>query len=175
MTGVRLFLYFFDAIAVRLAVGRAIRSGADLVIFDRYIYDELANLTLSNPAIRVYVSMIMKIVPKPDISYLLDADPVKACARKPEYPIEFLHSNRQSYLDLCKLVGEITVIAPMPIREVERTVLRYVLNELSFRAPRLESGGDMASKGSDDEPAELERQQDVLPPLDAEQLRPRQT
>jgi thymidylate kinase len=132
MTGVRLCLYFFDAISVRLAVGKALRSEADLVIFDRYIYDELANLTLSNSAIRVYVRLIMKIVPKPDISYLLDADPAKACARKPEYPLEFLHSNRQSYLDLSKLVGGMTVILPKPIKEVRREVLSFALKELSF-------------------------------------------
>jgi thymidylate kinase len=132
MTGVRLCIYFFDAISVRLAVGKALRSEADLVIFDRYIYDELANLTLSNPAIRVYVRLIVKIVPKPDISYLLDADPAKAWARKPEYPLKFLHSNRQSYLDLSKLVGGMTVILPKPIKEVRREVLSLALKELSF-------------------------------------------
>jgi thymidylate kinase len=132
MTGVRLFLYFFDAISVRLAVGKAIRSEADLVIFDRYIYDELANLNLSNPFVRAYVRQIMKIVPRPDISYLLDADPVKSCARKPEYPLEFLHSNRQSYLDLSTLVGGMTVLPDMPIEEVTRAVLYHAHQELSF-------------------------------------------
>jgi thymidylate kinase len=132
MTGVRLGLYFLDAISVRLAVGKALRSEADLVIFDRYIYDEFANLTLSNPAVRTYVRLIMKIVPKPDISYLLDADPVKARARKPEYPLEFLHSNRQSYLVLSELVGGMTVILPKPIKEVRREVLYHALKELSF-------------------------------------------
>ena len=84
MTGVRLFIYFFDAISVRNEVRQAMRSNADVVIFDRYIYDELANLSLSNPAIRAYVWLIMKLVPKPNISFLLDADPVEARARKPE-------------------------------------------------------------------------------------------
>ena len=134
MTGVRLFLYFIDAISVRFAVEKALRSEADLVIFDRYIYDEFANLTLSNPAIRAYVRLIMKIVPKPDISYLLDADPVKARARKPEYPLDFLHSNRQSYLALSELVGGMTVILPKPIKEVRQEVLHHALKELSFGA-----------------------------------------
>ena len=130
MTGVRLFLYFFDAISVRTAVAKALRSNADFVIFDRYIYDELANLNLSNPAIRVYVRLIMKIVPKPDISYLLDADPAKAFARKPEYPIEFLHSNRKSYLDLSNLLGGMTVLSPLQIEDVRREVLYHAHQEL---------------------------------------------
>lgn len=135
MTAVRLFLYFIDAISVRLAVGKAANSGADLVILDRYIFDELANLKLRNPAIRAYVRLIMKLVPKPDISYLLDADPVKARARKPEYPLEFLHTNRQSYLAMSDLVGGMTVIAAMPVHEVKRIVLRHALEELSIRTP----------------------------------------
>lgn len=134
MTGVRLFIYFIDAISVRIAVEKALRSQSDLVIFDRYIYDELANLTLRNPVIRAYIRLIMKIVPKPQISYLLDADPVMARARKPEYPLEFLYTNRQSYLALSDLVGGLTVIAPMPVEEVKREVLHHALKELSFRA-----------------------------------------
>jgi thymidylate kinase len=131
MTGVRLLLYFIDAVSLRLAAGKAMSSEADFVIFDRYAYDELANLNLSNPLIRVYVRLTMKIVPLPDISYLLDADPIKARARKPEYPLDFLHSNRQSYLDLSNLVGGMTVLPPMPIEEVRRAVLYHAHQELS--------------------------------------------
>ena len=142
MTGVRLFIYFIDAISVRIAVEKALRSGSDLVIFDRYIYDELANLTLRNPVIRAYIRLIMKIVPRPQISYLLDADPVMARARKPEYPLEFLYTNRQSYLALSDLVGGLTVIAPMTVEEVKREVLHHALKELSFRAnPRANEEG----------------------------------
>jgi thymidylate kinase len=154
MTSVRLFLYFIDAISVRLAVEKALHSEADLVVFDRYIYDELANLTLSKPFVRAYVRLIMKIVPKPDISYLLNADPVAARARKPEYPLEFLNTNRQSYLDLCELVGGMTVIAPMSIFEVERAVLGHARNELSFRTSKRESDGATNSTDYGDEPAE---------------------
>lgn len=162
MTVVRLMLYSIDAVSVRHAVKKALRPEADfnpdkidLVIFDRYIYDELANLTLSNPAIRVYVRLIMKIVPRPDISYLLDADPVKARERKPEYPLEFLHTNRQSYMALNDLVGGMTVIAPMPIQEVEQTILGYALKELSVRAH--EHDDDIGIKDNVDGTSSIDR------------------
>jgi len=158
MTGVRLCLYFIDAISVRFVVKKALRSEADLVVFDRYIYDELANLPLRKPFIRAYVRLIIKLVPTPDTSYLLDADPVKARARKPEYPLEFLHSNRQSYLDLCEVVGGITVIAAMSIQEVERAVLRHARRELSFGTAQQESNGAIESRDYSDELAELESQ-----------------
>ncbi len=134
MTGVRWFLYFLDVLSVRRAVAKALDSGTDFIVFDRYIYDELANLTLRNPATRVYVRLIMKLVPKPDVSYLLDADPVQARARKPEYPLEFLHTNRQSYLDLSDFIGGITVIAPMSIQDVKRSVLMHAQKKLPFGA-----------------------------------------
>ena len=126
MTCLRLFLYTIDSISLRLTVAKAMRSNADLVIFDRYAYDELANLALSNPAMRMYIRMIMKVVPKPHISYLLDADPEKAFARKPEYPLAFILSNRQAYLDLKDLVGGMTVIAAMPMKEVEQAIFWHV-------------------------------------------------
>ncbi len=125
MTVVRLGLYFADAVSLRLVVEKALRSDADFIIFDRYSYDELANLNLRNPAARLYVRLIMKFVPKPDISYLLDADPIQARARKPEYPIEFLHTNRASYLALSNLLGGITIIAPLPVEDVKREVMKY--------------------------------------------------
>jgi thymidylate kinase len=138
MTAVRLFIYFIDAISVRIAVRKALRSGADLVIFDRYIFDELANLTLSNRLIRAYVRLVMILCPKPDISYFLDADPVHARARKPEYPLEFLYTNREAYLTLSALIGGITVIAPMPIQQVKLAVLAHADQQLSFSTRRCE-------------------------------------
>ena len=132
MTGVWLFLYFVDAISLRFVVRRVLRSGYDLVIFDRFTYDELANLNLRNPIIRAYAQTLMMLVPRPHISYLLDADPVQARARKPEYPLEFLHSNRQAYLELANLVGGITIISAKPVREVEADVIMHAVRKLSY-------------------------------------------
>ncbi|HEY1804411.1 MAG TPA: thymidylate kinase [Terracidiphilus sp.] len=133
MSGVRLFIYFVDAISTRIAVNKARRSGAGLVIFDRFIHDELANLNLANPANRAYARMIMALVPRLPIHYLLDADPEKARARKPEYPLEFLHFNRNAYLALNRLIGGMTVIEPMPIADVTRTIAGHAFSRLSFR------------------------------------------
>ncbi len=112
MAAVRLPLYLLDAFSTRRMVHKALRSDLDFVIFDRYIYDELANLNLRNPLVRFYARVIMKIVPRPDVSYLLDAEPLQARARKPEYPLEFIYINRQSYHKLCSSIGGITVIPP---------------------------------------------------------------
>jgi thymidylate kinase len=146
MTALRLLLYLIDTISQRLVVREALRSDVDLVIFDRYIYDELANLTLRNSVIRSYVRLIMMLVPKPDISFFLDADPVMARARKPEYPLEFLHVNRQSYLHLNDLIGVMTLIAPMPIEETKQAVLGNALARLSFTHLEQASDDGVVSK-----------------------------
>jgi thymidylate kinase len=132
MTCLRMCLYLADAISAALMIRRVRRSDADVVIFDRFIYDELANLNLRNYAIRAYVRLIAKLVPAPHVAYLLDADPAQARARKPEYPLDFLADNRSSYLALSRVVGGLTVIPPMAADEVEREVLRHAQRILSL-------------------------------------------
>lgn len=134
MTGVRFFLYFLDALSLARIARRARHSGAAMVIFDRYAYDELVNLRLRNPLARAYARFIMKIVPRPDISYVLDAEPEQARARKPEYPLDFLHECRASYLELARLLGGINVIPPMPVPEVAREIWKSALEKLPIHS-----------------------------------------
>jgi len=131
MTLVRLCIYLADAVSTRTLMKRVQRSDADVIIFDRFIYDELANLSLKNALMRTYARLIARFVPKPDISFLLDADPVKARARKPEYPLEFLQFSRNSYFALNEIIDCMTVIAPMSVREVEQAILRRAEATLS--------------------------------------------
>jgi len=131
LTAVRFGLYLLDAVSLRTLAARMPGADADVIIFDRYLYDELANLSLRNGITRLYVRLLLKLVPQPDICYLLDADPVLARARKPEYPLDFLHVIRASYLDLSELVGGMTIIAPQPVQDVERQVLQVALTKLS--------------------------------------------
>jgi thymidylate kinase len=131
MTCIRFFLYFVDAVSVRQVVKKALRSDADVVIFDRYTWDELANLNLRNPIVRAYIRVLVAFVPRPRVSYLLDADPLQARSRKPEYPLDFLYANRETYLTLARRIGGITVIAPMPIQEAAQQVFERAREELS--------------------------------------------
>jgi thymidylate kinase len=120
-----------DAISLRIVVAKALRADTDIVIFDRYLYDELANVSLQNPITRAYIRLLLQFVPRPDVSFVLDADPFQARARKPEYPIEFLHSSRASYFALSKLVGGMTIVPPQPVQDVAQQVWQQVLNALS--------------------------------------------
>src|ERR1051326_3260013 len=95
---VRFALYLADSLHLCVVVRRVARTGVDVVIFDRYINDELANLPLDSWFARGFARLLLRVTPRPDSAFLIDADPEAACARKPEYPVDFLGFNRRSHL-----------------------------------------------------------------------------
>ena len=129
----RLGIYVLDALSLRAKIKAARHSGTNVVIFDRYIFDELANLNLNSAATRLYIHCVMGLVSRPDVSFVLDADPDKAFARKPEYPLDFLHQNRNAYLRLAGIVGGITVIPPATIQQAKDDVTGCVFAKLPAR------------------------------------------
>ena len=131
----RFGLYLLDAINLCRVTLTARKSGRDVVIFDRYIYDELANLPLKGWLTRAFISSLLKFVPKPDIAYVIDADPVAALARKPEYPLDFLQRNRDAYLTLARLTGAITVIEPQSVEAMATEIRSIFLQKLSGPGP----------------------------------------
>jgi len=129
LTCMRMALYALDLLSLRRTVKRLFQanrgSAGQVVIFDRFLYDELANLPLDRPLHRLYVNAILRFVPKPDIAFVLDADPDAAFARKPEYPLEFLRSNRMAYLNLATIAG-MAVIPPSSPELAHREISRHV-------------------------------------------------
>jgi len=143
LTLARHFLYLMDALNLRRVVHRERRNrGVDIIILDRYIFDELSNLNLQNPLSRAFIKFVQAIVPRPDISYLLDADPVAAYARKPEYPVDFMEKCRQAYFKLAALLGTMTVIPALSLPEAKAAVLNAAQRQLaaSGQAVDLASG-----------------------------------
>lgn len=121
----RLVLYLLDVCSLATVVSRVSAAEADIVIFDRYIYDELANLPLKHRWARFYIRFVLRLTPKPDLAFLLDADPDLACERKPEYPPEFVERNREAYLRLARLAG-MTVLPALTIEETKTNILGWV-------------------------------------------------
>lgn len=129
----RLLLYSLDALHLWLVWRRAAVKHADVVIFDRYIYDELANLPLERPFIGFYVRLLLKISPKPNMAFLADADPEAAYARKPEYPLDFVRRNREAYLKIARLAG-MTILPAASIAEAGARLRALASGVLSHRA-----------------------------------------
>ncbi|MGA9528743.1 MAG: thymidylate kinase [Terriglobales bacterium] len=126
MTPFRLLLSSLDAIGMAIVMSRIRRQqSADVVIFDRYFYDQVANLNVNTRLVRGWIKLCSRFVPAPDIAYLLDADPVLARERKPEYPVAFLYSSRASYLALSRIVS-MTVIPPGSPEDVLSRIRRGI-------------------------------------------------
>jgi len=139
---IRMALYALDLLSLRRTVKKVLRATRDadhVVIFDRFLYDELANLRLDRFFQRLYVHAILRFVPKPDLAFVLDADPDAAFARKPEYPLEFLRSNRMAYLRLAAIAG-MTVIPPSSAGLAHREIRRHVEEKTHALLPEEKTG-----------------------------------
>lgn len=102
----RAILHVFDVIHLRRVVRKTLKENTGAaIIFDRYIYDQLAALPMQQWWARIYAAALLRAVPTPDLALLLDAIPEAARARKPEYPLEFMRKYRGSYLELRKLAN----------------------------------------------------------------------
>jgi thymidylate kinase len=132
LTTPRSVLFLSDAINLRRVVMKAYSKGTMAIVFDRYIYDQLATLPLHIGIAKAYAQLILKIVPVPDIAYLLDAVPEAARERKPEYPLEFMRRYRRSYLQLRDL-AEMELIDPLSMEEVHLAIRNKLERCRDFR------------------------------------------
>ena len=123
LTILRHFLYLLDAINLRRVLRHKFNSDANVIIMDRYIYDELANLPLQSSLTRAFVKMVRKLTPEPDLPYLLDTDVEAAHARKPEDPIDFMHKCRAAYFNLAQILGTLVIIPALPLNEAKDAVV----------------------------------------------------
>lgn len=128
LTVARHLLYLLDALSLAWCVAKN-RGDAEAVIFDRYIYDELANLPLANRFTRAFVRIIDALVPRPDVAFVLDADVEAARARKPEYPVDFMRECRLAYIELARQLGALEIIPPLPLESARNLVLSKLLEK----------------------------------------------
>jgi thymidylate kinase len=149
MTLLRLCLYLLDAAQLAYVVAKTSREKPDVIVFDRYLYDELANLDLGRLIPRLYARLLLWIVPRPGAAFILDADPDKARARKPEYPIDFVRTNRASYLRVAELAEGIIVVPALNAADVTQVVLRHVGVLLASQEPSTRSSMVYPPESSD--------------------------
>jgi len=120
----RSVLHLFDVMNLRRIVNKSKADNSGVVICDRYIYDQLAALPMQSWWARAFARVLLRVAPKPDLSYVLDADPEVARARKPEYPLEFMRKYRSSYLELRKMAN-LQLIQPGDVEQVHGAIVDY--------------------------------------------------
>lgn len=126
LSAARSGLYIFDLFRLRGLLASDDVRNSDVVIFDRYIYDQVANIYSSSLAARMYGHMLLNVTPAPNLAFLLDASPVAAFARKPEYPIEFMQQNRENFLRLRQLIPQLITIPAAAPEAVASQIFSHV-------------------------------------------------
>jgi thymidylate kinase len=124
LTLVRAVFYLLDTLRLRPVVSQLRARNNDFVIFDRYSYDQLAQIRTRSWLARAYIRLLVRLAPKPDFAFLLDACPDEAFTRKPEYPLDFMYGYRRAFLGLSTFVPQLIVIAPSTVEHVGRLILR---------------------------------------------------
>lgn len=122
----RYALYLLDALRLRWVVSRLRSRDYDFIIFDRYLYDQLAQVQSRRWLARAYIHLLLALTPKPTVAFLLDASPDEAFLRKPEYPLAFMHGYRESFLSLRQFVPNLVVISPGEIEAVRESILGHL-------------------------------------------------
>lgn len=131
----RSLLHLADVFRLRKIIRRERSAGnGGVIIFDRYIHDQLAALPMHHWLARAYARFVLSLAPNTDVSYLLDAVPEEARARKPEYPIDFMRQYRSSYLELRKFAPLSLIAAGDPDNVHAAIVAR--LNAIVSKSPQ---------------------------------------
>jgi thymidylate kinase len=126
LSAARSGFYLLDVARLRRLLAHQPVSNSDVVIFDRYIYDQIANIYSQSLASRIYARILLKLTPLPDLAFVVDASPAAAFARKPEYPLEFVHRNRQNFLRLRELAPQLVVISEATEEDVTSEIYSHV-------------------------------------------------
>jgi thymidylate kinase len=126
LTAARSGLYVLDVAKLRRMLDSDPIRNADVVIFDRYVYDQIANIDSQSVAARAYGKLVLSQTPVPDLAFVIDASPDAAFARKPEYPLEFVRRNRENFLRLREVAPELIVISEGKPEDVSNEILLHV-------------------------------------------------
>jgi thymidylate kinase len=121
---VRAVFYLLDALRLRRVVSQLRTGNHDFVIFDRYLYDQLAQIHSRRWLARAYIRLLVGVAPKPEFAFILDALPDEAFSRKPEYPLDFMYSYRHAFLGLSEFIPPLIVIGPSSVENVRQVILQ---------------------------------------------------
>lgn len=75
------------------------------VVCDRYFYDKLIGFEYHGYSDRITSSICLSLIPKPDLTFVLEADPFVACSRErgpTKHNVEFFVELRERYRDLAR-------------------------------------------------------------------------
>lgn len=120
--------YLARALAFR--VYRRWPPTAPWAVSNRYFYDSLAHFDLSEGWGQFYARILRKLVPKPDLAFLMVAPAETLASRRPQYSAEYIIRLEAAYRVLHELFPELIVVnsdmGAQALESVEAAVRRRI-------------------------------------------------
>ncbi len=95
---------------------RLFHRNADWYVVDRYFYDNFTHYDLSRGTGRFYAACLARLVPRPDLAFVLVASPQTVAARRPQVLAGYLVPVGQAYRDLRQRFPELIEVDSDPDR-----------------------------------------------------------
>jgi len=102
------------------------------VVCDRYFYDILMELKLSNVLSERFALWLPKSLPQPMVTFLLDVPEVSASIRR-NFPKEFFSGRRKAFQELADSFKFVVIDSSMDLSENQQVIRQEILKRLQNR------------------------------------------
>ena len=97
--------------AITFRVYRRWPSSPPWVVSNRYFYDSFAHFDLSRGRGSMYAHLLERLLPKPDLAFLMVASRETLAARRPQYSVEYIDRVATGYQQLRNLFPELVEVS----------------------------------------------------------------
>ena len=102
----------------------------NVIITDRYLYDSLADVADLESKKWFFVKIFLLFAPRPQVPIFVDVSPEDAFARKGEYPIDYMHWRRSTYLKIFSYISDSKIIKNDVLEEAIKKLENLVLTKM---------------------------------------------
>lgn len=107
-----------------------VRYPKDIVIADRYIYDHLVHYRLGQRKYRAMYRAFLKMLPQPDLAFVLASDFGTIMQARPMYAAEYVQLNLANYKYLKELHPGVVLVQENEVKEKIESVLNIAKTRL---------------------------------------------
>lgn len=104
-------------------------------VADRYLYDLMAG-SWDNGMSLPLENLLSRLVPRPDVSFVFDADEKRILANRPEHTLEYIMNEKQQYAKLVRVFG----LKRVSTDNTPEVVWNYILHEIEAAFSRQNQG-----------------------------------
>jgi thymidylate kinase len=131
LTLIRCLGYLWRTLIFR--VFALIRLRQKIAIVDRFYYDSFTHYQLTSRAVRLYLWILKKAMPVPDLALMLIAEPKAILKRRPHYDAGYVRELFLNYTQVAREFPDLVVIKTDRFDTLTATIEQHVLNALQRR------------------------------------------